>query len=201
MIDDIAREQANRWGVPENLHIPIAAIDEGAITRHVGEIIRVLSGQGQRKAFLVAPHAGPPPDPRFPIWDHPAAPIFRDPLQVWVHVAYTRYRAAFRLGRPDVELHGLVVSHALNRRTAALKGFGFVRVTLTSRSANSSSAFSEGWGVGLHGEPAQLARNRSRGCLVQYADLTDLMLMLNMNLGGGVMDAVNEGQALLRARP
>jgi hypothetical protein len=201
VIDEVAREQASRWGVPDNLHIPIAATDEAAISRHVGDIVQVLSGRGQRKAFLVAPHAGPAPDMRFPIWDHPAAPIIRDPLQVWVHVAYTRYRAAFRLGRPEVELTGLVVSHALNRRIAALKGFSFVRVTLASRSANSSSAFSEGWGVTLHSEPVQMARNLSRGWSVQYADLATLMLMLNMNLGGGVMDAVNEGQALIRPRP
>jgi hypothetical protein len=33
---------------------------------------------------------------------------------------------------------------------------------------------------------------------VQYADLTDLMLMLDLKLGGGFMDAVNDGQKLLR---
>ena len=35
--------------------------------------------------------------------------------------------------------------------------------------------------------------NIGRGA-IQYADLTDFMLMLDLQLGGGVIDAVNEGQ-------
>lgn len=89
----------------------------------------------------------------------------------------------------------------MNRRVAALKGFRFVRLTPTSRAANSRSAFSEGWGVELHSDPAQMAANRRRGAFLQYADLTELMLMLDMRLGGGVMDAVNEGRRLIRPRP
>jgi hypothetical protein len=88
----------------------------------------------------------------------------------------------------------------MNRRIAALKGFEFVRITPTSRAANSSSAFAEGWGVGLHAEPYQAEANRRRGNLVEYADITDLMLLLDMKLGGGVMDAVNEGRKLVRPR-
>ena len=84
---------------------------------------------------------------------------------------------------------------------AMLKGFRFVRLTPTSRAANSSSAFSEGWGVTLHGTREQMAANRRRGAFIQYADLTELMLMLDLRLGGGVMDAVNEGQSLVRPRP
>jgi hypothetical protein len=200
VIDDIARAQANRWGVPENVHLPIAATDEAAIAAYVGDIVSVLSGAGRRTAFLVAPHPGPEPDLQFPIWDHPAASVLRDPLQVWVHFSFTRYRQAYRRGRPNEDLTGLVISHAMNRRIAALKGFGFVRVTPTSRSANSSSAFSEGWGYTLHSEPEQMKINRNRGSFIHHADLTELMLMLDMKLGGGVMDAVNDGQALIRPR-
>jgi hypothetical protein len=89
----------------------------------------------------------------------------------------------------------------MNRRVAALKGFQFVRLTPTSRAANSSSAFSEGWGVTLHSEPDQMVANRRRGASIQYADLTELMLLLDLRLGGGVMAAVNEGQKLVRPRP
>ena len=35
---------------------------------------------------------------------------------------------------------------------------------------------------------------------IQYGDLCDLMLMLDLRLGGGVMDAVNEGQKLVERR-
>ena len=118
-----------------------------------------------------------------------------DPLQVWVDVAYTRYRRAYQVAFPDEVLGNRIVSHTMNRRVAVLKGFQFVRLTPTSRAANSSSAFSEGWGVALHSTPEQRAANRRRGAFIQYADLTELMLMLNMRLGGGVMDAVTEAKS------
>jgi hypothetical protein len=117
---------------------------------------------------------------------------------VWVHRDYGRYRHAYQRAFPDVDLRGWVLSHAMNRRLAALKGFGFVRLTPTSRAANSSSAFSEGWAIDRHTLAEQIEINRRLGLFVQYADLTDIMLMLDRTLGGGVMDAVNEGQALIR---
>lgn len=202
MIDEIARERAlRRYGLAPCLHVPIAALNEQAISDYVGEIVKPLSGRGARKAFLVRPRQAPPIDLCFPIWDDPASAIFHAPLQVWVHVAYAAYRPAYRRAFPDERIDGLVLSHAQNRRVAALKGFQFVRITPTSRRANSSSAFSEGWGVDLHSQAQQMAANRASGAFIQYADLTELMLMLNMSLGGGFMDAVNEGQRLIRPRP
>ena len=38
------------------------------------------------------------------------------------------------------------------------------------------------------------------GAYIQYADLSDLMVMMNIKLGGGVMDVVNEGQYLVDLR-
>jgi hypothetical protein len=202
MIDAIARDQAlYRYGIPGCLHVPIAAVDEAAICNYVGEIRQTLSSRGHRKAFLVEAHAPPAAaDRRYPIWDEPGSAIFHYPLQVWVHVGFTRYRQAYRRAFPDECLDDKVLSHALNRQVAALKGFNFVRITPTSRGANSSSAFSEGWAKALHGDPDRMAANRRRGLFIQYADLTELMLMLDMKLGGGVMDAVNEGQKLVRPR-
>jgi len=86
----------------------------------------------------------------------------------------------------------------MNRRIAAIKGFQYVRITPTSRRANSSSALSEKWGVALFGKPSELAAFKRHGLAIQYADLGDLMLMLDLNLGGGIMDAVNAGQKLIR---
>lgn len=201
MIDEIARNLAvTRYGLAESMHVPIGAVDETAIATYVGEVQKVLSGGSARKALLVQTTPPPPRDSRFPIWDIEGCHVLHQRLQVWVDVAYTRYRRAYRVAFPDEALGDRIVSHAMNRRVAALKGFQFVRVTPTSRAANSSSAFSEGWGVALHSPPGQRTANRRRGAFIQYADLTELMLMLNMRLGGGVMDAVNEGQKLVRAR-
>lgn len=202
MIDEAARDRAlHRYGLPLCLHVPIAAVDEAAIGAYVGDVLEGLSGRGSRKALLVEAYPPAPREPCYPIWDEPRSGILHQPLQVWVHIGYTRYRQAYRRAFPEEELGDAVLSHTMNRRIAALKGFGFVRITPTSRGANSSSAFSEGWGVALHADPYQAAANRRLGASIAYADLTDLMLMLDIKLGGGVMDTVNEGQKLVRPRP
>jgi hypothetical protein len=201
MIDEVARDLAiTRSGLAEDLHVPIGAVDEAAISTYVGEVRKVLSGGSSRKALLVQARPAPARDLRFPIWDVDGCDVLHQQLQVWVDVAYTRYRRAYCRAFPDEQLGDRILSHAMNRRIAALQGFQFVRLTPTSRSSNSSSAFSEGWGVALHSTPAQMARNRERGVFINYADLSELMLMLDMKLGGGVMNAVNEGQKLVRPR-
>jgi hypothetical protein len=60
--------------------------------------------------------------------------------------------------------------------------------------------FSQQWGVALHATLEQVAANHRRGAFIHYADLAALMVMLDMNPGGGVMDAVNEAQKLVRPR-
>ena len=201
LIDHAAREIATtRFMLTDSLHVPTAAVDEAAITTYIGEIEQVLAHGSPRKAFLVKAKEPPAIDPQLPIWELPNSAILHQRLQVWVHIDFTRYRAAYRKAFPNESIEGKVLSHAKNRRIAALQGFQYVRITPTSRGNNSSSSFSEQWGVALHSTPAQIAANRARGAFICYADLADLMLMLDMKLGGGVMDAVNEGQKLVRPR-
>lgn len=199
LVDAAAREVVRR-GLPDCLHIPVAAVDEAAITSYIGEIVQVLSSGSARKAFLIRTKEPPPIDERLPIWERPGAAILHARLQVWVHIGFTRYRRAYRKAFPDQEIDGQVLSHAVNRRIAALMGFNYVRITPNSRGCNSSSGFSEQWGVDLHASPSQMAANRRRGALIHYADLVSLMVMLDMKPGGGFMDAVNEAQALVRPR-
>lgn len=199
LFDQAAREIATgRWALPECLHVPIAAVDEDAIRAYVGDTEPI--GRPPYRAFLVTvpEHAGI--DPLLPISDHPNASIFHARRQVWVHIAFNRYRPAYRKALPLENIDGQILSHAMNRRTAALKGFDFVRITPTSRANNSSSGFSENWAVELHSSERQKAVRRIRPPYIQYGDLSDLMLMLDMKLGGGVMGAVNEGQKLLEPK-
>lgn len=199
LVDEVAKETAaRRWALPECLHVPIAAVDEDAIRAYIGDIEPI--GRPPYRAFLVAvpEHAGI--DRLLPMSDHPNASILHARRQVWVHIAFNRYRPAYRKAFPHENIDGKILSHAMNRRTAALKGFNFVRITPTSRANNSSSAFSENWAVELHSSDRQRAIRRIRPPYIQYGDLSDLMLMLDMKLGGGVMDAVNEGQKLLERR-
>lgn len=140
-------------------------------------------------------------DSRLPVWELPASRVFHQQRQVWVHYAYTRYRKAYSKAFPEEVIADKVLSHAMNRRIAASKGFEYVRITPTSRGCNSSSGFSENWGAALHSTPDQIAANRRRGAFIQFADLSALMTMLDLKIGGGVMDAVNEGQKLACPRP
>jgi hypothetical protein len=179
---------------------PIAAVDEAAISAYIGEIEEVLANGSPRKALLVRTKEAPSIDTQLLIWEIPASKVLHERRQVWVHIGFTRYRRAYKTAFPDQTIDGKVLSHALNRRTAALMGFSYVRITPNSRGCNSSSAFSEQWGVALHATPGQVAPNRRREAFIHYADLAALMVMLDMKVGGGVMDAVNEGQKLVRPR-
>lgn len=201
LIDHVAKEIAlRRCALPECLHVPIAAVDEAAIRNYIGEIEQVLSAGSPPKAFLVNAKQAPPINRQLPIWELPSSSVFFQRRQVWVHSAFGGYRRVYKKAFPAENIDGKILSHAMNRRTAALKGFAYVRITPTSRGCNSSSAFSEGWAVTLHSMPEQMKANRRRGAFIQYADLSDLMVMLDIKLGGGVMAVVNEGQKLVRPR-
>lgn len=199
LIDKAARQIAmTQWVLPDCLHVAIAAVDEAAIIAYIGEIEAVLAGGSPRKALLVRSKEPPSIDARLPIWEIPGSKMFRERRQVWVHIGFTRYRRAYRKEFPDQPIDGKVLSHALNRRTVALMGFSYVRITPNSRGCNSSSAFSEQWGAAMHATLDQDAANQKRGAFIYYADLAALMVMLDIKVGGGVMDAVNEGQKLVR---
>lgn len=200
LVDQAARTTAiNRWALPECLHVPIAAADVDAIRNYIGTPEPL--GRPPYRAFLVTVQAPREIDASLAISDHPNAAILHARRQVWVHVAFNRYRAAYRKAFPEENIDQHILSHAMNRRTAALKGFDFVRITPTSRANNSSSSFSENWAVDLHSSERQKAIRTLRPPYIQYGDLSDLMLMLDMKLGGGVMEAVNEGQKLLEPKP
>ncbi|HEY2070365.1 MAG TPA: hypothetical protein VGG48_12485 [Rhizomicrobium sp.] len=196
--DQAAKEHAVRSiGMPESLHVPIAAIDAGAIGTYVGEIVQALGRGSPPGALLVHVDEPPPRDESLPIWGHAGSRTFYRREQVWVRPEYTRYRQAYRKAFPSEDIADKILSHCMNRRIAAIKGFQYVRITPTTRGANSSSAFSEGWGVALWSKPAELASFKRRGMAIQYADLSDLMLMLDLKLGGGIMNAVNAGRKLI----
>lgn len=201
-IDQIARDIAlHRYVIPECLHVPTAALNEEAITTYIGDIVQVLSKYTPNKAFLVQAKEPPPIDARLPIWELEGADILHRRMQVWVHVGYTRYRPAYQRAFPTEKIALKVLSHTMNRRTAVLKGFQYVRITPVSNASNVSSGFSEKWGVALHGALGQSREKAQHSAFIQYADLCDLMLMMDLKIGGGVMNMVNKGQALVKPRP
>lgn len=199
LIDHVAKEEARRrWVLPECLHVPTAAVDEAAISSYIGDIKRILAVGSPSRALFVRVESPPSIDPSLPISKLPSSTILHSPMQVWVHIHYGGYRRAYKKAFPGENIDGKVISHAMNRRTAELQGFQYVRITPASRAPNSSSSFSEQWGVALHSTPAQMEANKKQGVFIHYADLAAIMLMMDMKLGGGVMDVVNEGQKLVR---
>lgn len=180
------------------LYVPVAARDTDAIERYVGRIIEGLSPRSVSKALLIQAHEPIEPDSRLAIWQHPGAAILHQPLQVWVHVNYTSYRRAYRRAFPDADLTALVLDHIMNRRVARLKGFTYLRIVPISRKANSShGGLSEGWAVEYQSSPRMIEINRTSQAMVQYADLADVVKMLNMEGGGSFMENVNEAQKLV----
>lgn len=125
----------------------------------------------------------------------------RSTQQVWVDVDHRAYRQAYATAFPEEDLRGLVLDHVMNRRVARLKGFRYLRIVPISRAANSSSGgLSEKWAADYHGTPAMVATNKRAETSIQYADLADIVKMLNIKTGGSLQDAVNEAQALVRPR-
>jgi hypothetical protein len=192
--DAAAYQQAMReWVVPECLHVPVVAVDEEAITDHIGDIVETLS---PGRALVVAIDPAPARDLRLPIWTHPTVDVLFEPLQVWVSPNYTRYRQAYIRAKGQESVSGKVLAHVYNRRMATLRGYGFVRLVPVSRKANSSSGFTERWGVEL--ATADLGAQRQRcGLRMQYADLGDLLVMLDISLAGGVQEVFRLGQNLI----
>lgn len=180
------------------LYVPVAARDINAIETYVGRILARLTPGSLNKALLIEAHEPEKPDKRLPIWGLAESAVLHYPKQVWVHVDYGAYRRAYFRAFPEVDLTGFVLDHIMNRRVARLKGFTYLRIVPISRAANSShGGLSEGWGVSHHSSPVMRKRNRESQAVVQYADLADVVKMLNMEGGGSFMDVVNQAQKLV----
>lgn len=201
-VDEAARKVATeRFALPPCVHVPIAARDEAAVRTYVGKICEVLVLGRPNKALLVEIDSIPRTNPNLPIWRLPEAAILHSSKQLWVHVDYAGYRSAYIKAFPDRDLGGGVLDHVMNRRVARLMGFWYLRVIPISRQANSSSGgLSEKWEVAYHSSDEMRARNLASLAQIQYADLADIVKMLNLKTGGSLQDPVNDAQSLVRER-
>jgi hypothetical protein len=197
-IDQQAVRIPQSSGLVPCLYVPVAARDTSAIEKYVGRILAELAHGKLNKALLVESHEPAKPDARLAIWGHLGASILHQPRQVWVHVDYSACRRAYIRAFPEIALTDLVLDHVMNRRVARLKGFNYLRIVPISRKANSShGGLSEGWGVEYHSSPRMKELNKTSQAAVQYADLADVVKMLNIQGGGSLMENVNEAQKLV----
>jgi len=194
--DPAGMERALRIAaMPKNLLIPIAASSREAIQAHVGTQAVDLPGTRFENALLVQPECGPGIS-NLRVWQHHNAGVLNANRQMWVRPKYGGYRRAYRLAFPDADIRGTVIHHIMNRRYATLHGFEYVRVLPISRSNNSSSGFSENWGVQLTKDGT--LRSRKGLEKIGYADLAHVMSMLDIRIGGGVMEEVRLAVNLLK---
>jgi hypothetical protein len=56
----------------------------------------------------------------------------------------------------------------------------------------------EKWDTAHQTSPEIVQINAQRESFIQYADLGDIVKMLNLKTGGALQDAVNEAQSLVR---
>ena len=196
IVDEAAKIRAIRKAaMPETLLIPIAAVSEEAIKRHIGRNCTRVRRTRIGNAFRVLSECGPEPSD-LAVWKHERAFILNQPTQIWADVTYSGYRKAYREVFPEEVIRNRVIHHVMNRRYAALHGFRYVRLISIARSTNSSSGFSENWGVTLTKEGK--LRKRTGEASISYADIASLMPMLDMAVGGGVMENVRLAVDLLR---
>jgi hypothetical protein len=193
-IDVHAKEKATKQsGFPPCLHVPIAARDEDAIQRFIGTISRVLNPGTPNQALLVHTYETPILDLNLPIWRLNEAAIFHKSDQVWVHVDFDSYREAYKSAFPNENIDRFVLDHILNRRVARLKRFNYLRIIPISRGSNSSSGgVSETYGFDYHSTPEMVERNRVCPTFIQYADLADIVKMLDLKTGGTLQDGVRD---------
>jgi len=151
-------------------------------------------------ALLVETEPSERMDSTLPIWQEPGASnLFRSP-QLWVHVDFQYYRPAYAKAFSTENISGLDVDHVLNRHVAKVKDFMYVRLVAISPAANrSSGGLSEKWAVEYHSSERMRAKNLSSPARIQYADLADIVKMLDRKTGGAHQDPVNEAQALVRS--
>ncbi len=187
-------------GLSSCLRVPVAARDLAAIEEHVGAVVRQIPDRPDAPGYLVSATMMADIDRRLPVWDVQGASIFHSEMQLWVHVDSRRYRKLFAEALPDIDIAGKDIDHVTNRHVARLKGFPYLRLVAISPAANrSSGAISEKWAIDYHGSEEMQRRHRQAKTRVQYADIADLAKMLDIAVGGGVMDQLNEVQYLFRS--
>ena len=182
----IIDNNANTFGLPPSLIIPIAAKSITAIKTHVGDIIdRSQNGA----AFVV--NFEPLESPNdLPVWRNRRANLINCNKQIWVHVDYMSYRNFYKQKFGDSSLSQYVVDHIMNRRLARIYGYEYVRLIHVSRGANSSS------GRGPENESVKYAGGnlpeKERQSVIVYADPSDLVKMLDIKTEGFPLDPVRD---------
>lgn len=204
---------AQTFGLPQSLIIPIAAASIAAIERYVGRVKEQIDARnGWPSALCVIPHHYPvQTEPNVGLWAQASAPVYQARLhpqkQVWVHVDYSAYKGAYaRFGMPPVPA-GYFLDHIQNREAIRLRGYShpYLRLCPVSRQVNTSGGHAAG-GEGMEKDFLRGLKNESPALQdkvaqalavpIVYADPMDLTKMLNIPPGTSILPGVRDTQGL-----
>jgi hypothetical protein len=196
-IDKISWEKGLIY-MPPDLMIPIAATNKATIEKYIGDISNVIVKGNPNKALLIDFDATPKYNEKLAMWKLQQSSILYSKKQVWVHVNYSGYRKAYKEAFPSEKLSEYVLDHILNRRIARLKGYSYIRIIPISRMVNTNSGtISEKYGNEYYLTPQIIEKFKANKADIQYADLADVVKMLDLKTGGAFQDGVNEAQKYL----
>jgi len=198
-VDQFAKEIAiSKFALPVSVHIPIAAKSETDVCTYIGEVVDIVAPGSPNKALLVEPYYRPSYD-TLPIWQLPESAVLHYSKQLGVHVNYNNYRRAYLKSIGRLKDPRYVLDHVMNRRVARLKFFSYLRIVPISRAANSSSGgLCEKMAVEYHSSSKMVEVNKRSPVRIQYADIADIVKMLNLKTGGSFQEPVNNAQALVQ---
>lgn len=196
-IDELAKEKAIKLGMPPDVHIPIGAKNIESVIRYIGPV-KGIESVNEENAFIVTPDFTPELNKKLPLWELRESSVLHCKKQVWVHVDYKYYRLAYKLACPEENITGYVIDHILNRRVARLKGFHYLRIIPVSRGVNTNSgAVTEKYGYNYHSSDRMKNINHLVQPFIEYADIADLVKMLNQKTGGKFQDNIRGAIFLL----
>jgi hypothetical protein len=191
-VDEKAKARAQILGMPSDVHIPIGARNKNAISKYIGSIQSIENIQPE-KAFIVTPHYCPNLNEKLPLWKLKESAVLHADKQVWVHVNYRSYRSAYTKAFCGHDVKNYFIDHILNRRVARLKGFDYLRVIPVSPEVNSSSGgVTEKYGFNHHNTTRMKNINKEDQAFIEYADIADIIKMLNQKTGGKFQDIIRD---------
>ncbi len=199
-IDHKAKEKAAIYGMPPDVHIPIAARDKNSIIKYIGNI-EPVSNINPEMAFFVTTHSIPELNKKLPLWALRESEILHREKQVWVHVDYKGYRTAYIKACPEDDVKGYVLDHIMNRRVARLKGYSYLRIIKVNSDVNTSSGgVTEKYGFDYHSTDRMKKINSESEAFIEYGDIADVIKMLNKKTGGKFQDIIRDSLYLFEEK-
>lgn len=179
------------YGLHSSLLIPIGARNREAIEKYIGSIDITI---GDNEAFVVNFVPLEPPN-ELPVWTHNRGALLTDSIQIWVDIDFKNYRKIYLQYYKVIDKDD-VIDHIMNRRFAKKLGYKYVRLLHISRDVN-SSAGRGGESMAFNNLDASMEINPDiNNNEIVYADPMDLSKMLNIKVGGSVLDAVRDNHFL-----